>query len=86
MEFLGRDDFELGVGAGGGSFVGAPTAEVGEVAEAVALHVLIGDFDDELGAEGLPGEVFGAGPARLCAWHAGAGVIRGPAGPGMVGQ
>ncbi len=86
MEFLGRDDFELGVGAGGGGFVGAPAAEVSEVAEAVALHVLVSDFDDEFGAECLPGEVFAAGPAGFGAGHAGAGVVSGPTGPRVVSE
>ncbi len=53
-EFFWRDCFELGVGAFRGGFVGAPAAEVGEVAEAVALHVFVGDFDDEFGAEEFP--------------------------------
>ena len=53
-KFFGCDGFELSVGALGCGFVGAPAAEVGEVTEAIALHVLIGYLDDELGAEEFP--------------------------------
>jgi hypothetical protein len=84
VEFFGGHDFELGIGAVCGGFVGAPAAEVGEVAEAVALHVLVGDFDDELGAECLPGEVLAAGPSGFCAGHAGACGVGCPACPRMV--
>src|SRR5688572_23577751 len=45
-----RHDFELGVVAAGWGFVGAPAAELGGVAEAGALHVVVGDLDDELDA------------------------------------
>ena len=69
FELFGRDYFQLGEGAGRLA-VGAPAAEVGHVAEAAALHVLVGDLDDELGAEGIPGEVLAAAPAALAAGHA----------------
>ena len=52
-EFVGWDGFELGVGAGLREFVCAPAAELRHVAEARALHVLVGDLENELGAEGL---------------------------------
>ena len=85
-ELGGWDGFELGVGAVGGGLVGAPAAEVGEVAEAVALHVFVGDFDDEFGAEEFPAEVFATGPSALGAGHAGAGfVLCAPGSPGMMG-
>ena len=53
-QLLGRDYFELGIGAVGGLLVGAPAAELRDVAEAGALHVLVGDLDDQFRAEGLP--------------------------------
>jgi len=86
VEFFGWDYFQLGVGALLGRFVGAPATEVGEVSEAVALHVFVGDLDDELGAESFPAQVFAASPAGLCAGHAGAGGFGGPTCPGMVFQ
>ena len=45
---------DLGHGAFGGGFVGAPADESGAVAEAVAREVVVLDFDDELGFEGFP--------------------------------
>ena len=76
----------MGVGAGGRGLVGAPAAEVGEVAEAVALHVLVSYFDDEFDTDGLPGEVLAGVPAGLAAGHAagGLGGFVGPIGPGVV--
>ena len=49
-ELVRWDHFKLGVRAGGGWFVQTPPSELGYVAEAVALHVLVGDFEDEFGA------------------------------------
>jgi hypothetical protein len=70
FEFFGGDYFQLGEGAGFEFAVGAPAAEVGHVAEAAALHVLVCDFDDKLGAEGFPFKIFAAAPTALAAWHA----------------
>ena len=56
----GWNDLELLVGAVLGCLVGAPAAEVREVPEAVALHVLIGDLDHKLDAQRLPAQVFAA--------------------------
>ena len=50
--------------------IGAPAAEVGHVAEAAALHVFVGDLDDEFGAERFPGEVLALAPTALAAGHA----------------
>ena len=54
FQFFRRDYFELSEGARFRFAVCAPAAEVGHVAEAAALHVLVGDFDDEFGAERFP--------------------------------
>ena len=70
FEFFGGDYFELGEGAGFWFAVGAPAAEVCHVAEAAALHVFIGDFNDELGAERFPLEILGSAPSTLAAGHA----------------
>ena len=70
FELLGWHDFQLLVGAGLRFSVAAPTAELRGVAEAVALHVIIGDFNDELGAQGFPRQIFSLAPAALAAGHA----------------
>jgi hypothetical protein len=70
FEFFGGDYFQLGEGAGFWFAVGAPAAEVGHVAEAAALHVFVGDFDDKFGAERFPLEVLAAAPTALAAGHA----------------
>ena len=70
FEFFGGDDFKLSEGAGLGFAVGAPAAEMGHVAEAAALHVFVGDFDDEFGAKRFPFEILAAAPAAFAAGHA----------------
>src|SRR3954454_12292022 len=74
-DLFGRDDFELGVRAIAGRLVEAPAAELGGVAETVALHVVIGDFDDQLRPERLPAQIFAGGPATLAAGHSAAGGV-----------
>ena len=66
----GGDDLELRVGAVARRLVGAPAAELRGVAEARALHVVVGDLDHELGAQRLPREVLALAPAALRARHA----------------
>ena len=47
LQFFRRDNLKLSEGAGSWFAVGAPAAKMGHVAKASALHVLVGDFDDE---------------------------------------
>lgn len=54
-EFLRRNHFQLGEGAAAGAPVGPPSMEVSNVAKAPRLHVLVSNFDNELGADGFPG-------------------------------
>lgn len=42
---------------------------MGHVTKASALHVLIGDLDDEFGAEWFPGKIFALTPAAFAAGH-----------------
>ena len=69
----GGDDLELRVGAVGGLLVGAPAAELRGVAEAGALHVVVGDLDDELRRAAAPttgpcpGSSGSARPGTRCA-------------------
>jgi hypothetical protein len=44
-QFLGRDNFQLGIGAIARFLVGTPAAKLRHVAEAGSLHVLVGYFD-----------------------------------------
>src|SRR5215211_8152017 len=73
---------QLLVGAGLGVAVVAPAPELGGVAEPPALHVVVGDLDDQLGGERLEGRVLLGVPARH---HRPGGPLGGgPAGPGVV--
>src|SRR5207249_5846772 len=65
-----RNDFELVIGAVAWLLVRAPPAKLRRVTEAVALHVVISDFDDQLGTERLPRQVLALAPAALAAGHA----------------
>src|ERR1700738_167109 len=90
-EFLGRDDFELGEGAALRAAVGTPAAEESHVAEAAGLRVFVGDFDNELGTEGFPRQVFAIAPAALRAGHAvgfvlALGTVFDPVAPWVVGK
>ena len=50
----GRNNFQLVVSAIGRLFVGTPSAELRGMAEAVALHVVVGDFDHQFRPQRLP--------------------------------
>ncbi len=69
-QFLRRDDFQLRVGAVFGLLVDAPSAELGHVAKAAALHVFVSHLNHQLGTKGLPREIFALAPAALTAGHA----------------
>ena len=60
-----RDDLELGEGAVARLLVRAPAAELRRVPEAHSLHVIVGDLDDQLRAERLPGKILALAPAAL---------------------
>jgi len=69
FEFFGGDHFQLGKCAGFWFAVGAPAPEVGHVAKAAALHMFVGDFDDEFGAERFPLEILATTPSALATGH-----------------
>src|SRR4051812_10658925 len=52
-QFLRRNDFELRVGAVARFLVRAPPSKMGHVTEAVALHVLVSDFNHQFGSQRL---------------------------------
>ncbi len=83
-------DVHLVVGAATGIPIGTPAAEAGRVPEPLALQVLVGGFDHQVGAEQLEAEVLAGVPAAAAAGEApavGRRVRRpaGPVGPRMVG-
>ncbi len=64
LELERRGRLELVVAAGLRRLVRAPALERRRVAEAAALEVVVGDLDDALRAQRLPGQVLAAVPAR----------------------
>ena len=48
-QLLRRDNFELGIGAVARLLVRAPPSKLRYVTEAAALHVVVSDFDHQLG-------------------------------------
>ena len=53
-QLLRRNHFELGIGTVARFLIRAPSAKLRHVAEAAALHVLVGHFDDQLRPQRLP--------------------------------
>src|SRR5689334_8479828 len=78
--------FELRVGALLRRFVEPPSPELRHVTETSALHVLVGNFDDQFGAQRLPRKVLALAPAALAARHSmSAGALDvGPQLPGVI--
>src|SRR3954470_19139533 len=78
-----RRAVELGVGARRGLAVGAPADELGRVAEAAALEVVVAYLDDALGAQRDEAQVLLRVPAAApLGW---ASELRGPV-PGVLGD
>jgi hypothetical protein len=53
-QLFGRNDFKLGIRTVAGLLVRAPSAKLRGVTEAVTLHVVVSDFDDQFGTQRLP--------------------------------
>ena len=53
-QLMGRDDFELCIGAVIGLFVATPSAKLCCMTEAVALHVVVADLQYQLRAQWFP--------------------------------
>src|SRR5438874_868700 len=66
----GHDHLELVVGARRRASVGAPALEVGGVAEALALHVLVGHLAHEFRPQRLPRHVLALAPPAEAPGHA----------------
>src|SRR5215831_13780430 len=69
-QLFGRNNFELGIRAVARLLVRAPPAKLRCVTEAVALHVVVSDFDDQFRTQRLPRQVLALAPAALAARHA----------------
>ncbi len=69
FEFVRRHDFELRVSAVGRFFVSAPAAKLRRVTKTISLHVLVSNFNHELGSQWLPRHVLAMTPATLRARH-----------------
>src|SRR5437763_15222314 len=72
-QLLRRHDFELRIRAVARLLIAAPSSEVRHVAKTRALHVLVGDSDDQLGPQRSPRQVPASAPAALAARHASVG-------------
>src|SRR5512138_1787665 len=86
FELVRRDDFELFESAITRPLVGAPAAELGSVAKAIALHVIVGNLNNELRTQRLPGQIFSGAPSTLRAGHSTKLIVRElrPVTPGMI--
>ena len=80
----------MGIGAVARLFVDTPPAKLRHVPEASALHVLVRDFDHQLGPQRLPRQILALAPAALASRHAMlrplAAVMLRPALPRVIGQ
>src|SRR5256885_11404822 len=70
LELVRGCDLELIVAAVLRLLVRAPAQEIGCVAEAVALHVVVLHFADALDPQRLPRQILAGAPAALAAGHA----------------
>jgi hypothetical protein len=91
LQLLWRNYFELGISTVAGLFVGSPPAELRRMAETVSLHVIVCDFDHQLGSQWFPRQVLALTPAALATRHATdtliAGIsMLGPRLPRMTGE
>src|SRR5262245_48512549 len=75
LQLHGNRHVELLVGARRRLAVGAPALEARGVAEAVALHVLVGDLGDQAQPQRLPAEVLARVPPALRAGPALTGAL-----------
>src|SRR6185295_19421403 len=83
-ELEGRGLLELIVAAVLGALVRTPALEVGAVAEAAALQVIVGDLADALDPERLPAQVLAPVPAAPGPGHPLALALEAPLLPGMI--
>src|SRR4051812_140543 len=90
-QFLRRGDIQLRISTIRRRLVHSPPPKLGGMAEAVALHVIVCDFDNELWTERFPRQIFALTPATLPSRHPMSGFFRRgfelrPPFPGMGGE
>src|SRR6266478_5860738 len=90
-QLVWRNHLELSIRTVARVLVGAPFSKLRQVTEAGTLHVLVGDFNYQLGPQRLPRQVLALAPAALATRHAmpiGAfsGCVLRPALPGVIGE
>ena len=66
-ELLRWNNLELVVRAVARFLIGAPSSKLCRMPKAVTLHMVVRNFDNELGAQRLPGKILTLAPATLCA-------------------
>src|SRR5688572_22878142 len=84
-ELLRWNDLELSVCAIVRLLVRAPSAKLRGVPEAAALHVVVCDFNHQLGTQRFPREILALAPAALSSRHA-LRDFAGPMFPGVTGE
>src|SRR5467141_630372 len=90
-QLLRRNHFELGIGAVGRLLIHSPSAKLRGMAKAASLHVVVSNFEHELGPQWFPGQVLALTPATLATRHAidnlaGLGSLLRPMLPWVSGQ
>src|SRR5271167_3512139 len=69
FQLVRRNDFKLRVGAIARLLVATPLPELRHMAESLALHMLICNFDYQLGPERLPRQILAVAPTALTSRH-----------------
>src|SRR5271154_5006429 len=69
FQLVRRNDFKLRVGAIARVLVGPPLPELRHMAESRALHMLVCNFDYQLGPERLPRQILAVAPTALTSRH-----------------
>src|SRR5215472_7845458 len=68
-QLLCRNNFKLGISTFSRGFVRSPAAELRRMAEAVSLHVIVGDLHHQFGSQWFPSQVLALTPATLASRH-----------------
>ena len=69
FQLVRRNDFKLRVGAIARLLVGPPLPELRHMTESRPLHMLVCNFDYQLGSERLPRQILAVAPTALTSRH-----------------
>src|SRR5271154_5980391 len=69
FQLVRRNDLKLRVGAIARLLVGPPLPELRHMTESRPLHMLVCNFDHQLGSERLPGQILAVAPTALTSRH-----------------